>query len=40
LGIRYAGKQVASREEVIWRVRVWDAEGAVGLGQVFGVSAT
>jgi alpha-L-rhamnosidase len=26
-GVRYAGRQLASRERVLWRVRVWDADG-------------
>ncbi|MEV5691615.1 alpha-L-rhamnosidase [Micromonospora globbae] len=25
-GVRYAGKPLASRERVVWRVRVWDAD--------------
>jgi alpha-L-rhamnosidase len=27
-GIPYAGRDLSSREQVVWRVRVWDAEGA------------
>jgi alpha-L-rhamnosidase len=26
-GVRYAGRPLASRERVVWRVRVWDADG-------------
>jgi alpha-L-rhamnosidase len=26
-GVRYAGQQLVSRERVVWRVRVWDADG-------------
>jgi alpha-L-rhamnosidase len=26
-GVRYAGRQLASRERVVWHVRVWDADG-------------
>jgi alpha-L-rhamnosidase len=26
-GIRYGGKSLGSRERVVWRLRVWDAEG-------------
>jgi alpha-L-rhamnosidase len=25
-GVRYAGQQLASRERIVWRVRVWDAD--------------
>ncbi len=30
VGIRYAGKQLASRREYFWRVHVWDENGAAG----------
>jgi alpha-L-rhamnosidase len=26
-GVRYAGRSLASRERVVWQVRVWDADG-------------
>ena len=27
-GVAYAGDELSSREQVVWRVRVWDADGA------------
>jgi alpha-L-rhamnosidase len=27
-GVRYGGRELRSREQVVWRVRVWDADGA------------